>query len=174
MSAVLKLKPGNSTHGAKKLVKPRADKSVNARSCATELLEVVPAVMDALRAAMRAHVGEQLSVPQFRCLNYVSLNPGCSVSTVAAFLGVTMPTASAMVDRLVRAGALESMSDTADRRRIRLHAAPSGLAQLQQIRQGARSDLANMLSDCDAAQMQSLLQGLDVLKRHFGSESNLS
>src|SRR4030095_7700557 len=74
-----------------------------AEECAAAVLDTVPAVMDALRAATRQHVGEQMSVPQFRCLHFVSREPRCSISDVAAFLGVTLPTASAMVDRLARA-----------------------------------------------------------------------
>src|SRR4030095_6687947 len=89
------------------------------------VLDVVPAVMDALRGATRRHV-RQMSVPQFRCLNFVSHEPGCSISDVAAFLGVTLPTASAMIDRLVRAGALRTRPSRDDRRRTPLHLTAGG------------------------------------------------
>jgi DNA-binding MarR family transcriptional regulator len=85
--------------------------------CAQAVLEVMPAVMDAMRGAMRLQVGEPLTVPQFRCLNFIAQRPGSSVSAVAAFLGVTLPTASVMVDRLVRAGAVAPRTAAADRRR---------------------------------------------------------
>ena len=92
----------------------------SAAECAAQLIAVVPGVMDALRASMRSNIGDALSVPQFRCLGFIARNPACSVSDVAAFLGVTMPTASAMVDRLVRAAHVVAVTSSADRRRTEL------------------------------------------------------
>lgn len=140
-----------------------------AEACAGAVLAVVPAVMDALRAAMRRHVGDQLSLPQFRCLNFIADEPGCGVGAVAAFLGVTMPTASAMVGRLVQAGAVATRADPGDGRRTRLRLTAAGRAQLEQIRRAARSDLAAVLSRHDAAELQALQQGLLSLQRAFES-----
>jgi DNA-binding MarR family transcriptional regulator len=134
---------------------------------ADEVLQVVPAVMDALRNAMRHHVGEQLSVPQFRCLNFIAHHPGASVSAVAAFLGVALPTASTMVDRLVRAGAVEPRTAADDRRRSQLHLTAAGSAQLAEIRLGARSELAQVLASRSAEELDSLHAGLAVLRRVF-------
>jgi DNA-binding MarR family transcriptional regulator len=135
--------------------------------CADAVMDVVPAVMDALRAAMRRHVGPQLSVPQFRCLAFIEREPGASIGAVAAFLGVTMPTASAMVDRLVRAGAVQPSADPGDRRRQRLHITPAGQAQLDDIRRGARDDLAHTLGGREPEALRALLAGLDELRRCF-------
>jgi DNA-binding MarR family transcriptional regulator len=138
-----------------------------ADECASAVLDVVPAVMDAMRAAMRRHVGPQLSVPQFRCLAFIAHEPGSGIGAVASFLGVSMPTASAMVDRLVRAGAVAPQADPDDRRRLQLHITPAGRAQMDEIRQGARRDLADALADRDAAELLALRAGLDELRRCF-------
>ena len=137
------------------------------QDCAEAVLEVMPAVMDAMRGAMRLQVGEQLSVPQFRCLNFIARRPGSSVSAVAAFLGVTLPTASVMVDRLVRAGAVEPRTAAADRRRSELRATAEGLALVQQIQLGARGEFARALGACSPAELQTLHAGLAVLPRAF-------
>ena len=141
--------------------------SRGAELCAAEVLDVMPAVMDAMRGAMRRHVGEQLSVPQFRCLNFITLKPGSSVSEVAAFLGITLPTASALLDRLVRAGALAPRTAAADRRRSELHVTAAGRAQIQQVQRGARVEFARALAPCSAAELQALQAGLAVLRRAF-------
>ena len=138
-----------------------------AAECATEVLAVMPAVMDALRGAMRLHTGDALSVPQFRCLNYIHLQPGASISSVAAFLGVTMPTASAMVDRLVRSGAIAPATAAADRRRIELQTTRQGRTQLRQIRRGAHGEFTRVLSTCSATELKRLNAGLAVLRRAF-------
>lgn len=144
-----------------------ARRSADAGACAADVLEVVPAVMDALRGAMRAHVGDGLSVPQFRCLGFIARTPGCSVGDVAAFLGVTMPTASAMVDRLARAGAVAPDADPQDRRRLRLTATPEGRGQLAAIRRQAQADFERLLADRTAAEIDTLRSGLAVLRQTF-------
>jgi DNA-binding MarR family transcriptional regulator len=135
--------------------------------CAEAVLAVMPAVMDAMRGAMRLQVGEQLSVPQFRCLNFIAGHPGSSVSQVAGFLGVTLPTASVMVDRLVRAGAVAPCTAQADRRRSELRVTAAGLAHVQHIEHGARGEFARALSACSADELQTLQAGLAVLQRAF-------
>ena len=137
------------------------------QDCAAEVLDVIPAVMDAMRGAMRRHVGDPLSVPQFRCLNFIAREPGGSLGAVAEFLGVTLPTASAMVDRLVRAGAVAPGTAVQDRRRAQLHITELGQAHLQQIRRSARDDLARTLAGCGADELQALRAGLAVLRSTF-------
>lgn len=151
-------------------VRPRAP-AVSPEACAAAVLDVMPAVMDAMRAAMRAQVGdasgETLSVPQFRALNHIGLRPGCSVSAVAAFLGVTLPTASVMVDRLVKAGMVETRTDARDRRRSALHLTEAGAALLSTIEAGALRDFARALAERTPAERQQLQQGLAVLRKTF-------
>ncbi len=137
--------------------------------CADAVLDVMPLVMDAMRGAMRQQVGEQLSVPQFRCLNFIAHEPGCSVSAVAAFLGVTLPTASALVDRLAKAGAVAPATAEADRRRSELQLTRGGRALLRQIRRGARAEFARALAGCSGDDLQALQAGLALLQRAFRS-----
>ncbi|HKX43331.1 MAG TPA: MarR family transcriptional regulator [Burkholderiaceae bacterium] len=145
---------------------PRPD----AATCAAQIIAVVPGVMDALRASMRRNIGEALSVPQFRCLGFIARNPGCSVSEVAAFLGVTLPTASAMVDRLVRAAHVVAATSAADRRRSELRVNAPGKALLDRIRSGARRDMAAALGDADADELAAVLQALELLHRVFAND----
>ncbi len=137
------------------------------QDCAKAVLDVMPVVMDAMRGAMRLQVGDPLSVPQFRCLNFIARCPGSSVSAVAAFLGVTLPTASVMVDRLVRAGAVAPGTAPTDRRRSALHATAAGQVQVQHIEVGARAEFARALGGCSPAELQTLHAGLVVLQRAF-------
>jgi len=155
--------PGQRSSGERSPLNgsPRADE------CAEAVLDVIPAVMDALRAATRQHVGEQMSIPQFRCLHFVSRESGCSISAVATFLGVTLPTASAMVDRLVRAGAIRTRASSADRRRTHLYLTNAGRARLRGIRVGAHGDLAETLALLAPAELRRLYDGLGLLRRAF-------
>jgi DNA-binding MarR family transcriptional regulator len=113
------------------------------------------------------HVGEQVSVPQFRCLHFVGREPGRSVSDVAAFLGVTLPTASAIVDRLVRAGAMRTRASRDDRRRSHLYLTAAGRVRLRGIRQGVHADLAASLARLTPGELRRLQDGLALLRRAF-------
>jgi DNA-binding MarR family transcriptional regulator len=144
--------------------------AARAAECAAQLIAVVPGVMDALRASMRSNIGDALSVPQFRCLGFIARNPACSVSDVAAFLGVTMPTASAMVDRLVRAAHVVAVTSSADRRRTELRVNAPGRALLDRIRAGARRDMAAALADADATDLAAVQQALALLHRVFAND----
>jgi DNA-binding MarR family transcriptional regulator len=137
----------------------------SAADCAAAVIETVPAAMDWLRQAMRRHVGDEISVPQFRCLAFVDRQPGCSVGDVAAFLGVTMPTASAMVERLVRSGSVRSRADASDRRRAELRVTRPGHVQLGQIRRRAHDEFTRTLAPVAEADLAALQAGLRVLRR---------
>jgi DNA-binding MarR family transcriptional regulator len=137
------------------------------RESASRVIEVVPALMDAIRMVMRQGVGDQLSVPQFRCLNFIADQPGCSVGAIAGFLGVTMPTASAMVDRLVKSGAVASQAATEDRRRSQLQPTHDGLDLLAQIRQGAQLELERVLATCTPQDLDTINSGLITLLHIF-------
>lgn len=139
----------------------------DAARVAAEILRVVPDVMNAIRMGMRGNLDSGLSVPQFRCLGFIGRNAGCSISDVAAFLGVTLATASSMVDRLVRAGHVSPATAEADRRRTELRLSPQGQSLLDQIRRGARADLAKTLSGASADELAAVMRGLALLRARF-------
>src|SRR5574337_1139852 len=93
---------------------------VSTQAAAAQVMAVLPRVMDAMRRAMRAQLDGPLTVPQFRGLNFIDLRPGSSVSDLAGFLGVSLATASAMVDRLARAGHVQTQGSRDDRRRLEI------------------------------------------------------
>lgn len=144
---------------------PRPRKAVT--ESALDVLDVVPPVMDVLRATMRERLPERRSVPQYRCLGYITRHPGSAMGDVATFLGVTMATASAMVDRLVRDGLVETEVDPQDRRRVRLAASASGHAELEGVRALALEDIERQLGQLPAAQLKTLREGLGVLRDAF-------
>ncbi|MFI6504749.1 MarR family winged helix-turn-helix transcriptional regulator [Nonomuraea typhae] len=62
-----------------------------------------------------------LTLPQLRVLLAVRRRDGATVSELAETVGRRLAATSALVNRLVRAGLLDRVSDPGDRRRIRLH-----------------------------------------------------
>lgn len=139
----------------------------NAETAAAQVMAVLPGVMDAMRQAMRLQLDGPLTVPQFRGLNFIDHHPGASVSALAGFLGVTLATASAMADRLVRAGHLQARGSLTDRRRSELHLCASGKALLERMRHQTCADLARSLQGRSAQELSALVAGLQVLEEAF-------
>lgn len=140
---------------------------VNAGLAAAQVMATLPRVMDAIRQAMRSQIDGPLSVPQFRGLNFIDRAPGSSVSALAGFLGVTLATASAMADRLVKAGYLQANGSLTDRRRSELQISADGKSVLERMRRQTRADLAQALQGRSPQELAALVQGLQVLDAAF-------
>jgi DNA-binding MarR family transcriptional regulator len=97
---------------------------------ANAVLEIVPGVMRAIRRQMRSGRAPGLSVPQFRILLFARRSPGCNLSAAAEHLGISLPAASQLVERLVRAGLLDRSVRPHERRHVELRVTPAGDAAL--------------------------------------------
>lgn len=140
---------------------------VTPETCARQIMELVPPLMRLIRTEMRRQAGGQLSVPQLRVLAYLGRNPGACLADVAAHLGVTNPTASAMVDRLVRRGLVERAQHPDERRRVVLRLTADGVALLERARGLTRDQLAQALATLSQRELRCLDEGLAVLRRAF-------
>src|SRR5437870_1160225 len=109
--------------------------------CASEILEVVPAIMRSIRAEMRSRRAPEVSVPQFRTLALLNRKEAASVSQVAEHLGLTLPSASKLVDDLVDAKLAKRAVDPADRRRVALALTAGGRSKLRTSHAFARKYL---------------------------------
>ncbi|HHV79237.1 MAG TPA: MarR family transcriptional regulator [Firmicutes bacterium] len=105
-----------------------------AGACARQVMELVPLIMDHIRAEMRRGYKNGLSVPQFRTLARVGRQPDASLSEVAEHIGVTLPTMSRIVDRLVERGLITRQNHPDSRRRLVLNLTAEGSALLESAR----------------------------------------
>lgn len=142
--------------------------SEDLRELATSLLEVVPLVARAIRAEMRAHRNATLSVPQFRILNFVQLQGKSSLSAVASHMGLSMPSASTMVDALVGRALLSRRADTVDRRKVVIETTKRGQKAWAAAWQATCESMQRRLQSLDPSQRQELSGGLVSLHAVFG------
>ncbi len=134
---------------------------------AREVLEVIPAVMGTIRADMRSLRRSDLSVMQFRCLVYLNLNPGASLSALADQLGLTLPTVSQMINGLVSNGVVTRKDSSADRRCVMLALTPQGQHLLEKSFAGTQAHLGEILSRLEADEIGVVHQAMLVLKDLF-------
>ena len=115
--------------------------------CARALLEAIPKVMQTIRAEMRRHRGQDLSVVQMRTLAFLNRQPGAPLSAVAEHVGLTLPSMSSQVSGLVARNLLDRSTAAHDRRYVTLTLTEQGRAVLETAR---RSALTHMAAKLDA------------------------
>jgi DNA-binding MarR family transcriptional regulator len=130
-------------------------------------METVPLVMRFIRGEMRRQSAPLLSVPQFRALAFLHRSPGACLFAVADHLGVSRPTASTIIDRLVRRGLVTRSVDPRERRRIILRLTVSGARHLQRARKATRSWMADVLGPFPRATLHRIAEGVSLLGEAF-------
>lgn len=140
--------------------------SVSPSDCSAQLLEVAPLVMRRIRSEMRHRTMPGLSIPQFRTLNYLWKRPGASLSDLAAFLGLALPSTSKLVQKLVVQKVVMRRA-ARDRRRIRLSVTEQGIAALALAQQETREQLADSLESLTPEELSTVSAALVVLGRAF-------
>ncbi|HSB72495.1 MAG TPA: MarR family winged helix-turn-helix transcriptional regulator [Candidatus Methylomirabilis sp.] len=138
---------------------------VTPNTCARTVMETVPMVMRFIRGEMRRQSAPLLSVPQFRALAFLRRNAGACLFAVADHLGVSRPTASAVIDRLVRRGLVTRTVDPLERRRVSLRLTLSGSRHLTAARKATRAWMATMLAGMPEDRLRTIAQGVALLGR---------
>lgn len=132
--------------------------------CAQAIMESVPPVMHFIRAEMRRGGSAALSVPQFRSLSYLRRHPGASLSDLAEHLGITAPSASTMVERLVQSGYVDRVPDPAERRRALITLTPAGAELYQSAREATRERVVELLAGLTPEQVEGLSGAMTLLQ----------
>ena len=141
--------------------------SISLDQCAREVLETVPLVMRTVRAEMRCHRTADLSVPQFRTLNFLHRQAGASLSQVAEHIGLTLPSISLLVDGLVERKLILRNTSAADRRRVTLTLTAHGQSVLDAAHGAAQAALAEKLAALSAKDRMIVAQAMQALHPIF-------
>jgi DNA-binding MarR family transcriptional regulator len=139
----------------------------SAASCAQHVLEVVPAVMRVIRQEMRRKTAAEMSVVQFRALALSDYRGGASVSELAEHIGLTMPSASKLIDGLVRRGYLRRRPDSTDRRKSILVATARGARAVELARRTTAKHLSGLLEAVPPEQLGAIEDAMSALRTVF-------
>jgi len=140
--------------------------------CACIILDVVPPVARTIRKMMRQHRLAGLSVPQFRALGLLSFSPQASLSTVADYIGSSLPAASRMIDGLVSKKLVGRKECCHDRRQISLVLTPLGLSAFIESRQAAHRQLSEQLAGLPENKKKGVIEAMRYLGEIFGSDAD--
>ncbi|MEJ7813056.1 MAG: MarR family winged helix-turn-helix transcriptional regulator [Gemmatimonadaceae bacterium] len=110
-----------------------------------------------------AETGALVSARQASILDHLDAVDPTTLTDLAAHMGVTPGTMSVAVDRLVRAGYVTREVDEADRRRVRLRLAATGVRLRTAHSVLDPALVGSMLSALSEADRQTALRGLALL-----------
>ncbi|MBK1661970.1 MarR family winged helix-turn-helix transcriptional regulator [Paracraurococcus ruber] len=117
--------------------------------------------------AVRAVPDGRLTPPQFRILNYLFVAPGASLSEVANYLGVRLPTASVMLVKLAAEGYVLRSRHPASRRRMQLVLTEHGQQVTASVRGALFGRLGAGLERLEEADRAAIQDAMPALRRLF-------
>ncbi len=97
-----------------------------------------------------------VTMAQMKALYLVASRGSLHISALADLLGVTLSTASGLVDRLVDLGLLERRHDELDRRHVVVRLTPSGTQLLERMRELSSKRVRSMLGSLDDEDLAAL------------------
>jgi DNA-binding MarR family transcriptional regulator len=140
-------------------------------TCAHELMDTTPKIMQSIRTEMRRGHGSDLSIPQFRTLRFVQRNRDSSLSELADHLGLTLPSVSKLVDGLVKQELINRQESTTDRRRLTLVLTPKGESIINTARASAQANLVKILGSLSNEELKIIHHALELLNPLFIPQS---
>lgn len=139
--------------------------TLNAETVAADLRPVLLRLARELRKET-----EQLGITarQATLLWLVKRSPGLSLAELAAEEGISPPALSGHVDRLERAGLIERLRSTDDRRRVGLRLTDEGARMLRRVRARRTTWLADRLSALEHAELEVIADAVPALQALLG------
>jgi DNA-binding MarR family transcriptional regulator len=135
-----------------------------------KIVELEPQMLRVLGPAQaRDWVDVDLTMSQLKMMFVLSCamgpntDPGLRVSEVARGLGVTLPTVTAVMDKLVERGLVRRDDDPVDRRQHVCRLTVDGTALLQRLMAGRRAFTNALMEHLDDAELDTFLRGMQVL-----------
>jgi len=136
-----------------------------ARDAARDILQIVPLVMRTVAAELRS-AGELPAPAHFGLLSILSQRPR-SLTELASFQGVSLPTMSSSISAMVERGWVRRTAPDGDKRVVMVDVTASGRAALDRVARAAEGHLAEVLAPLDAPSRRRLHGGLAILRKVF-------
>jgi DNA-binding MarR family transcriptional regulator len=122
----------------------------------------------AMAARSLADAGEDVTLTQYRSLVVLASRGPQGVAALAEAVAVTPPTASRLVDRLVRKGLVRRRTGRKDRRQVRIGLTEAGRRLVDLVTERRRTEIAQLLTSIDPEVQRSMAAGLQQLAQAAG------
>ncbi len=118
-------------------------------------------IVDPIR--LRLWSEAELTTSQLRLLFAIRQEPGATLTQLATMLRVSPPTASGLVDRLVRQDFVRRDADPSDRRFVCHFLTDRGVSILGELEREGRTLLEVILARLSDSELDELVRGLELL-----------
>lgn len=141
----------------------------NGDDAATLLMDIVPLLMNFIRAEMRRRSIPGLSIPQFRTLIFLYRHEDASLTHLAEHIGLKLPSTSKIVDALVERKLVIRRISRKDRRCIKLRLSSNGLSEMLRARRSTLEQLTKTISRFTQEQQTRVVGALQDLRILFAT-----
>lgn len=136
----------------------------------TEVIEEIVRLHWSILAAMQFSTRPdwmelEMTMAQIKALFTISQGEAVPVSRISEYLGVGQPTASHLVDRLVRQGFADRSENPADRRVTLVRLTAKGGDLVRRLYQGGEEPYRSWIGKLSDQERKQLLKGLQALAR---------
>ncbi|MCW7941251.1 MarR family transcriptional regulator [Streptomyces hygroscopicus] len=138
---------------------------------ARQLADAVDNLVTLWTAAAEA-VTPRLSTHQLKALTAVRRRSELNLTALAETLGIALPAASRLCDRLEAAGLLERVPHPRDRRELQLRVTAHGRRALAEVAERRSESLAVVFAAMTPAQRASLAEGLHAFRQARTAEED--
>ena len=139
--------------------------NVDRHGIALSILQIIPSIMRLLAAELR-QADTPLLPPQLSVLTLLG-ETSYNLSELAELHGVSLPTMSNTISKLVEAGWVERQRLKTDRRVVMLTLTPAGQQVIEEIGQMLINKIATQLSKVPDNDLETLRDGFTILQTIF-------
>lgn len=132
-----------------------------------ELMEVMFAVMRLMKGEMSPRDINQLSIMQVQALFFIHEHESRSMSDIANHFHIELPSATSLVDKLIKNELVSRNDDPNDRRLVRIILNQKGRTLLHQAMQERRKKMEKILSYLSEKEKQELFSIMKTLQTHL-------
>lgn len=150
------------------MVQSPAVKAAPLRDAVVEAVLGASRVLVGMAAESLAEVAEDVTLPQYRALVVLASKGPQRVASLAEELKVTPPTATRMVERLVRKRLVRRRTSREDRREVRVSLAPAGRELVAEVTRRRRAEIARILSQIPVEDQEAMVDLFSKLVRAAG------
>ncbi|MFB3879764.1 MAG: MarR family winged helix-turn-helix transcriptional regulator [Armatimonadota bacterium] len=136
------------------------------KDCLTRILDALPQIFRSLAPRRPLLEGEtEFTIAQMRALRVVADQGSCTMGELAKALGVSLSSATGLVDRLVERHLVQRTESPRDRRVVRVELSPVGKRTRSRMRKAVLQRLALAEQRLSGAQLEQVAESMELLQR---------
>jgi DNA-binding MarR family transcriptional regulator len=114
------------------------------------------------------------TIAQLRILLLLHMQGSARMSSIASELGITLPTATGIVDNLVKKDMVIRDTDPSDRRAVICTLSPTGQTFVNKIWVSGQSQMEKLLDGLTVEQLEKAAEVADILYKNVSKQSRKS